>query len=132
VGLFDRETPEEKAERERAQAEQREKIVRAQAERSAAESAVRAEHDAWVATLPKWDYLVLTETAVAGWDTGRVGSLQEVLNQHAREGWRVGATTMSGKIEQAFATDKNDMYLILERPARAPAPEPARPAEPES
>ncbi len=123
VSPFRRESPEEKAERERAEAAQREQIVRAQAERSAAEAAARAEEQAWVATLPKWEYLVLTETAVAGWDTGRVGGLQEVLNRYAAEGWRVVATTMSGKIEQAFATDKNDMYLILERPARGPEPD---------
>ncbi|HSJ95108.1 MAG TPA: DUF4177 domain-containing protein [Gaiellaceae bacterium] len=115
---FRRESPEEKAERERAEAAQRETILRAQAERNAAEAAARADYDAWVATLPKWEYLVVTETAVAGWEPGRVGGLQEILNRYAAEGWRVVATTMSGKIEQAFATDKNDMYVILERPAR--------------
>ena len=126
VSPFRRESPEEKAERERVEAAQREQIVRAQTERAAAEAAGRAEELAWVATLPKWEYLVLTETAVAGWESGRVGGLQEALNRYAAEGWRVVATTMSGKIEQAFATDKNDMYVILERPAREPAGEPAR------
>ena len=122
---FRRESPEEKADRERTEAAQREQIVRAQTERSAAEAAARAEHDAWVATLPKWEYLVLTESAVAGWESGRVGGLQEILNHYAAEGWRVVATTMSGKIEQAFAADKNDMYVILERPARTDEPESA-------
>lgn len=127
VSPFRRESPEEKAERERAEAAQRETILRAQAERNAAEAAARADYDAWVATLPKWEYLVVTETAVAGWEPGRVGGLQEILNRYAAEGWRVVATTMSGKIEQAFATDKNDMYVILERPAREQPEQPEPP-----
>lgn len=127
MSAFRRESPEEKAEREQAEAAQRETILRAQAERNAAEAAARAEYDAWVATLPKWEYLVLTETAVAGWEPGRVGGLQEILNRYAAEGWRVVATTMSGKIEQAFATDKNDMYVILERPARGQPDQPEQP-----
>ena len=129
MSAFRRESPEEKAEREQAEAAQRETILRAQAERNAAEAAARAEYDAWVATLPKWEYLVLTETAGAGWEPGRVGGLQEILNRYAAEGWRVVATTMSGKIEQAFATDKNDMYVILERPARGQPGQPDQ-AEP--
>jgi len=131
VSPFRRESPEEKAEREQAEAAQRETILRAQAERNAAEAAARAEYDAWVATLPKWEYIVITETAVAGWEPGRVGGLQELLNRYAAEGWRVVATTMSGKIEQAFATDKNDMYVVLERPARE-QPEPREQPDPQS
>jgi len=131
VSPFRRESPEEKAEREQAEAAQRETILRAQAERNAAEAAARAEYDAWVATLPKWEYIVITETAVAGWEPGRVGGLQELLNRYAAEGWRVVATTMSGKIEQAFATDKNDMYVVLERPARE-QPEPREQSDPQS
>ena len=132
VSPFRRESPEEKAARAGGAAAQPETILRAQAERNAAEAAARAEHDAWVATLPKWEYLVVTETAVAGWEPGRVGGLQEILNRYAAEGWRVVATTMSGKIEQAFATDKNDMYVILERPARERPEQPEQPEPPDA
>jgi len=126
-----RESPEEKAEREGAEAAQSERIVRAQTERAAAEAAAGADDDAWVATLPKWEYLVVTETEVAGSDTGRLGGLQEILNRYAAQGWRVVAATASGKIEQTSATSENDLYLILERPVRLRKPTTETAATPE-
>jgi Domain of unknown function (DUF4177) len=127
-----RESPEEKSERERAEAAQSERIVRAQTERAAVEAAAGADDEAWVATLPKWEYLVFTETEVAGPGTGRAGGLQEILNRYAAQGWRVVAATASGKIEQTSATDENDLYVILERPVRErePATDTAAPPEP--
>ena len=76
----------------------------------------------WVATLPKWEYRVLTQAALAGLGSGTIEGMEAVLNQFAAEGWRVVSTTMTGKVEQMFAADTNEMYVILERPLRgAPA-----------
>jgi hypothetical protein len=127
-----RESPEEKSERERAEAAQSERIVRAQTERAAADAAAGADDEAWVATLPKWEYLVVTETEVAGLDTGRLGGLQEILNRYAAQGWRVVTAAASGRIEQATTTGADDLCVILERPVRERGPATETPAPPEA
>ena len=76
------------------------------------------EYAAWVATLPKWEYKILTQSALAGLGSGTIEGIEGVLNQFAAEGWRVVSTTMTGKVEQMFAADTNEMHVVLERPAR--------------
>ena len=77
-----------------------------------------ADYAAWVARLPKWEYKILTQSALAGLGSGTIEGIEGVLNQFAAEGWRVVSTTMTGKVEQMFAADTNEMYVVLERPAR--------------
>ncbi len=64
------------------------------------------------------EYKILFLSAAAGYGDGTIIGLEQQLNALAADGWRVVTTTMSGKIEQAFAMDKNDVYVVLERPAR--------------
>lgn len=125
MGFLKRETEQERLERERAEAEEAARLERERAHEEARVAAARADYDRWVATLPKWEYRVLTQSAMAGLGAGTIGGLEDILNSHAAEGWRVVATTMSGKIEQALAADTNDMYIVLERPARGTARPPS-------
>ena len=83
---------------------------------------------AWVATLPKWEYRVLTQSALAGLGSGTIEGVEAVLNQFAAEGWRVVTTAMTGKVEQMFAADTNEIYVVLERPARSGPSAPASPS----
>ena len=41
-----------------------------------------------------------------------------MLNQFATEGWRVISMSFTGHIDQFLASDKNHLYVVLERPAR--------------
>src|SRR5262245_18469906 len=112
---------EKAAEQAAAEALAQEQAAKAEQERVAAEAAAAqaaATEAAHVATLPKYEYRILFLTAAAGYGDGTIVGLEQQLNELAADGWRVVTTTMSGKIEQAFAMDKNDVYVVLERPAR--------------
>jgi hypothetical protein len=128
VALLKKQTPEEKeAERQRKEAErqQREQERARQAAEQAEQERLQTERDAaaaealrqHVATLPKYDYKVLTLSSKIWSGSGKFGSLEEELNKYAAEGWRVIEIAMSGKIEEAFAADRNDIYVGFERPA---------------
>ncbi len=88
------------------------KLAEAEAEAHAAEVAAFSE-------LPKWEYRVLTETALAGWRSGQIGDLESLLNHHAEAGWRVVSMSFTGQVRQTIATDKNHLYVVLERPVIA-------------
>jgi hypothetical protein len=130
VPLLKKQTPEEKeAEQQRKDAEQREQAqekeqrAAAQAEeqrlqqeqQAAAAEAVR-QH---VTSLAKYEYKVLTLSSAIWSSAGKFdkGGLEGTLNEHAAEGWRVIEIAMSGKIEKAFSADRNDIYIVFERPA---------------
>ncbi len=85
--------------------------VAAQADAAAHAAEVAAARD-----LPKWEYRVLTETALAGWRSGKVTDLESLLNHHAEAGWRVISMSFTGQVRQTVATDKNHLYVVLERP----------------
>jgi len=89
----------------------------AEEEREAAE---RAAYARYVETVPKFEYKVLSLSSTIWAGAGKFdgSGLQKTLNQHAAEGWRVIEIAMSGKIEKAFSADRNDMYVVFERPAR--------------
>jgi hypothetical protein len=119
---FGRKSEEEKAAEQRAAEELAARQAAEAAEQAKVAAAQRADEAAWVATLPKWEYKILTQSALAGLGSGTIEGIEGVLNQFAADGWRVVTTTMTGKIEQMFAADTNEMYVVLERPRRmAPA-----------
>jgi regulator of protease activity HflC (stomatin/prohibitin superfamily) len=128
VALLKKQTPEEKeAERQRKEAErqQREQDRARQAAEQAEQERLQKEQEAaaaevlrqHIATLPKYDYKVLTLSSKIWSGSGKFGSLEQELNKHATEGWRVIEIAMSGKIEETFAADRNDIYVVFERPA---------------
>jgi CRISPR-associated endonuclease Cas1 len=86
-------------------------------ERKASEQAAYA---TYLASIPKFEYKVLTLSSTIWASAGKFdgGGLQKTLNQQAAEGWRVIEIAMSGKIEKAFSADRNDMYVVFERPGR--------------
>lgn len=89
-------------------------VQRARVQRPKAPTAASIEHGA---SLPKWEYKVLTESALAGWKKGTVAGLEPMLNHFAEQGWRVVSMNFTGQIEQFAARDKNHLYVVLERPA---------------
>jgi hypothetical protein len=120
--------------RETWEAQQRERQL---AERQAADAVEAEAYGQFVAALPKWEYKVLTHSALAGWDDGTIQNLEPLLNEWASHGWRVVTMSFTGQINQALAMNKNHLYMVLERPARhgghagAPVSLPAaRPASP--
>ncbi len=122
--LFNKQTEEDKqADRRRKEQEKAERAVQEAAarqleeERNAAEQAAYA---TYLAAIPKFEYEVLTLSSTIWASAGKFdgSGLQETLNQHAAEGWRVIEIAMSGKIEKAFSADRNDMYVVFERPGR--------------
>jgi hypothetical protein len=134
VPLLKKQTPDEKeAERQRKEAEQQQKAQEKQRraaanaeqqrlldeQQAAAAEAVR-QH---VMSLAKYEYkvLALSSTIWSGAGKFDTSGLEGTLNQHAAEGWRVIEIAMSGKIEKAFSADRNDIYIVFERPA-APTP----------
>jgi hypothetical protein len=122
MALIDKKSPEEKEarrlEREQQKAQQAAERERQLAERRVAEAAEAAEYTKFVATLPKWEYKVLTNTALAGWGGGTIAGLEPLLNDWATHGWRVVSMSFTGQIDQFLAADKNHLYVVLERPAR--------------
>lgn len=124
MSLFSKQSDADKeVERERKAHEQAERAAqkaeaqRAEEERQAAE---RAAYQTYVGSIPKFEYKVLTLSSTIWASAGKFdgGGLQKTLNQHAAEGWRVIEIAMSGKIEKALSADRNDMYVVFERPAR--------------
>lgn len=109
-----------KAAIEEEQARQAETVAlkRAKGQRPKAPTAESIEHGA---SLPKWEYKVLTETALAGWKKGTVDGLEPMLNHFAEQGWRVVSMSFTGQVEQFLARDKNHLYVVLERPAPSAA-----------
>lgn len=85
-------------------------------------AASHAEEVAAAGDLPKWEYRVLTESALAGWGAGEMADLESLLNHHAQAGWRVISMSFTGQVKQTFATDKNHLYVVLERPVVASTP----------
>jgi hypothetical protein len=144
LGLLDKRTDEEKAAARRAKEEARARLAAAEAQRqaelAAAQAAEAERYGKFVATLPKWEYKVLTNTALAGWGNGTIQGLEPLLNQWASEGWRVVSMSFTGQISQTLAADKNHLYVVLERPAlygghagppvQTAAPPPAPPTPP--
>jgi hypothetical protein len=76
-----------------------------------------------VAALPKYEYMVLTETTIAGWGGGMGNplALEGVLNNLAQEGWRVITCTVTGQVKQFLDLDKSHIFVLLERPRPAAA-----------
>lgn len=95
-----------------------ERFMREERERFAAqEAAERAAHAELVAPFPKWEYKVLTNSALAGWFDGNISRLEDLLNAYAADGWRVITMSFTGQISEFLAPDKNNLYVVLERPA---------------
>ncbi|HXD69240.1 MAG TPA: DUF4177 domain-containing protein [Gaiellales bacterium] len=121
--LFNKQTEAEKeAERQRkAHENARQDALKAAAHQAEEErkAAERAAYARYVAAVPKFEYKVLSLSSTIWAGAGKFdgGGLQKTLNQHAAEGWRVIEIAMSGKIEKAFSADRNDMYVVFERPA---------------
>lgn len=118
---FPRKSEEERAAAKAERERRTEQLRAAEAEAVAIEAQRRAQWHALetslVGQLPKWEYKVLTSTALAGFGDGKVDGLEALLNHHAAQGWRVVSISFTGQISQAFATDKNHLYAVLERPA---------------
>jgi hypothetical protein len=120
MGLFRRETAQEKAAREaERRREETDRAEREAARRREAEEELAHER-AFAATLPKYEYRVVQLSAdiVASGGAFDPDRLTGVLNAQAADGWRLRELAMSGKIEQGFAADRNDVYVVFERPAR--------------
>lgn len=122
MGLIPRKSEEqraaERAELERRRSAQVEAERTARANKDAIAAGHRASEQAQAEALPKWEYKVLTNSALAGWGDGTIEGLEPLLNQYASHGWRVVTMSFTGQISQAFASDKNHLYGVLERPAR--------------
>jgi len=125
VPLFNKQTEAEKqaesarkAEEQAARTARDAEARRLEEDRRAAEQAA---YQSYLATIPKFEYKVLTLSSTIWGGGGKFdgSKFQKTLNQHAAEGWRVIEIAMSGKIEKAFSADRNDMYVVFERPARA-------------
>src|SRR4051812_49477067 len=118
MGLLDKRTDEQKeADRlakEQRQAWEAQERERQRAAQAAAQAAEQAQYAQFVATLPKWEYQVLTNTALAGWGGGTISGLEPLLNARAAEGWRVVSMSFTGQIDQFLAADKNHLYIVLE------------------
>jgi hypothetical protein len=122
MGLLDKRTDEQK-EADRLAKQQEEARTTAERERllaakQAADAVEAAAYSQFVGTLPKWEYKVLTYTALAGMDDGTIKNLEPLLSEWAADGWRVITMSFTGQINQALAADKNHLYIVLERPAR--------------
>jgi hypothetical protein len=132
MALIEKKTEEEKAaakqakreakeaarrQREQQKADRVAEAERKKAELEAAKAAAQAKLDAHAEALPKWEYKVLTNTALAGWGGGTIQGLEPMLNNYADKGWRVISMSFTGQIDQFLAADKNHLYIVLERPA---------------
>jgi hypothetical protein len=122
LAFLQKRTEEEKAAdraaKEQVKAQRAEAQESGRARQRAEAQRERAAYGSFVETLPKWEYRVLTNTALAGWGGGKVVGLEPLLNSVAAEGWRVLSISFTGQIDQFLATDKNHLYIVLERPAR--------------
>ncbi len=121
MGLLDKRTEEQKEAERRAKQEKEARRAaereRQLAEKAAADAAEAAKYAQFVGHLPKWEYKVLTNTALAGWGSGTIQGLEPLLNHWAAHGWRVVSMSFTGQISQTLAADKNHLYVVLERPA---------------
>jgi hypothetical protein len=119
MGLFRRETAQEREAREAVRLREQEEAERRLAEREREAALAREREDAFTATLPKYQYLAVQVSADMVDSGGTFGAerLTDLLNRYAADGWRLRELAMTGKIEQDFAADRNDAYLVFERPA---------------
>jgi len=121
--LFEKKTDAEKA----AVAAAKDAAAQAEAERRRVEASGAADRQrifdaalaAHVAQLPKYEYA--TEVVSRGFlakDGKFPGSdLDQILNRRGADGWRLAATSMTGKMEMgAMRGDRNDIFLFFERP----------------
>jgi hypothetical protein len=125
VPLFNKQTEEEKeAERQQKEAEKQRRDAakaeqqRLEAERQAAAAEALRQH---LVTLAKYEYktLAISSTIWGGGGKFNPAALDKELNTQAAQGWRVIEIAMSGKIEKAFSADRNDIYVVFERPRSA-------------
>ena len=131
MALLKKQTPDEKeaarlekerqaaqqAQQRQLQDQQKAEQARLQQVRQAAAAEKLRQH---IATIPKYEYKVLTlSSAIWGTSGGKFGTsgLEKQLNEQAAQGWRVIEIAMSGKIEKALSADRNDIYIVFERPA---------------
>lgn len=124
MGLLTKKTEEQKAAERQTKAEEKARhaaeLKRQGEERAAAQAAAKAAYQEVTGGIPKWEYKVLTNTALAGWGGGTIKGLEPMLNNFAAEGWRVISMSFTGQIDQFLAADKNHLYVVLERrPAQA-------------
>jgi Domain of unknown function (DUF4177) len=89
-------------------------------EEKAAEAAAAERLAAFVSALPKWEYMVLAGTELAGALSGKPSpkKLEQKLNALAAEGWKVVTMSFTGQIREVLAFDTNHMFILLEQPAR--------------
>lgn len=72
------------------------------------------------------EYLILSQKDK--WFSGRFDPqiLQQVINDHARQGWVVKAMTNTSREGVLLGGDRDELIILLERDAKpAPAPAPA-------
>ena len=107
----------ERVAKEQARIDREAEKQRERERKAAAQAAEQARQAAFRGALPKWEYKVLTNSALAGWGGGTISGLEPMLNNYAEAGWRVVSMSFTGQIEQFLAADKNHLYIVLERPS---------------